>query len=469
MTTWSERLAARLDAIRAAKQWRSVRTVDGTGPAFVVAGRDVVSFASNDYLGLAHHPAVRRAAHDALDRWGTGSGASRLVVGGRPVHDELEAALAQWKATERALLFPTGYATNVGVIAGLADAPDVLVVSDEMNHASIVDGCRQARGRVAVARHADVGHVEALLAAHAGPAIVVTDTVFSMDGDVAPLAGLVEACASHDALLVVDEAHAVLGPELPAVPDGVVVVRVGTLSKTLGSLGGFVAGPAPVVDLLLNTARPFIFTTAPAPADCAAALAALGVLRSDEGAALVRALRRTVDRVAGAGHPSPIVPLVVGDEEAALKASASLLEAGLLVPAIRPPTVPPGTSRLRIALSAASSPRSPACCDPRPVRRHVHRRRQDLGRGRRPRRAATPGRSGVGPQAGPELRPRGGRPRRRRRAVGRHRRGPGAGLPARAVVPGPHGAADGGRGPRPALPEHRRAGRRPVVADGSGS
>jgi 8-amino-7-oxononanoate synthase len=348
--TWTERIAARNRAILEAGQWRTLRTLDGPGPAFTLDdGRAIVSFASNDYLGLSQHPAVVRAAADALERWGTGSGSARLIVGSRPVHRELEAELASWKQSESALLFPTGFAANLGVITTFA-TKGVLVISDELNHASIIDGCRLSRGRVEIARHRDVEHIDALLASHGGPAIVVTDTVFSMDGDEAPLDQLLDVGARHGALVVVDEAHAVLGPEVAAYPQ---LLRVGTLSKTLGALGGFVAGPRAFIDLMINAARPFIFTTAPTPADTAAALAALRVLRSNEGTALVARLRSHVERIAP-GHPSPIVPIVLGDEQRAMDASTRLLEDhGLLVPAIRPPTVAPGTSRLRIALSAA--------------------------------------------------------------------------------------------------------------------
>ncbi|MEY2403096.1 MAG: glycine C-acetyltransferase [Acidimicrobiaceae bacterium] len=352
MTTggWTDRVAARNRVIADAGQWRTLRTLDGPGPAFTLDdGRAIVSFASNDYLGLSQHPTVVHAAAEALARWGSGSGSARLIVGSRPVHRELERELADWKDMEAALLFPTGFAANLGVLTTFA-TDGVLVVSDELNHASIIDGCRLARGRVEIARHRDVAHVDALLTAHDGPSIVVTDTVFSMDGDEAQLDDLLEVCARHRSLLMIDEAHAVLGPEIPEYPD---LLRVGTLSKTLGSLGGFVAGPRPFIDLLINAARPFIFTTAPTPADSAAALAALLVLRSSEGKALVARLRAHVERIA-AGHPSPIVPIVLGDEQRALDASVRLLdEHGLLVPAIRPPTVAPGTSRLRIALSAA--------------------------------------------------------------------------------------------------------------------
>ena len=349
-STWSERVAARNRAIADAGQWRTLRTLDGPGPSFTLDdGRTIVSFASNDYLGLSQHPAVVRAAADALEHWGTGSGSARLIVGSRPIHRELESELAAWKGTEAALLFPTGFAANLGVLTTFATA-GVLVVSDELNHASIIDGCRLSRGRVEIAGHGDVAHVDALLTAHQGPAIVVTDTVFSMDGDEALVDDLFDVCARHNALLMVDEAHAVMGPDLPDYPD---ILRVGTLSKTLGSLGGFVAGPRACIDLVINAARPFIFTTAPTPADSAAALAALRVLRSSEGEALVGRLRAHVERVAP-GHPSPIVPIVLGDEQRAVDASTRLLDVhGLLVPAIRPPTVAPGTSRLRIALSAA--------------------------------------------------------------------------------------------------------------------
>jgi 8-amino-7-oxononanoate synthase len=368
---WVARIRAQLRDVIDDGRWRAPRTFDALGPAGELdegaGARPVVSFASNDYLGLSAHPAVVAAAHDALDRWGAGSGASRLVTGSRPVHDDLEHALAEWKGTEAAVCFPTGFAANLGVLVTLG-GPGVRVLSDELNHASIIDGCRLSRSDVSIYRHRDMDHLAQLLAAPtrsnegrdvAAPTLVVSDSVFSMDGDVAPLDELVPLCARHGALLVLDEAHAVLGPAL-GTADGGTIVRVGTLSKTLGSLGGFVAGSRPVVDLLVNRARSYIFSTALTPADAAAALAALGVLRSAEGRALVRRLASLVGRVTGAdlappGHPSPIVPVVLGSEQAALEGSAALAAAGLWVPAIRPPTVPVGTSRLRVTLSAAHS------------------------------------------------------------------------------------------------------------------
>ncbi len=349
--TWAERVAQRNDEVRAAGRWRSVRPLAGGAPATKLHddGRPVISFASNDYLGLSQHPTVVAAAHAGLDRDGAGAGAARLIVGARPVHDELEAALADWFDRPAALLFPSGFQANLGVLGALAAcSPETLVLSDELNHASIIDGCRLARATTAVFRHRDVGHLGELLDTHRHrPTIVVTDSVFSMDGDAAPLDDIAQLTRSHRALLVVDEAHAVLAAPPP--PDAVVV---GTLSKTLGSVGGFVAAEQSVIDLLVNSARPFIFTTAGAPADAAAALAAVRIVAGDEGDVLRARLRRHVDAIAP-GHGSPIVPVVLGEESAALSVSAALLERGLLVPAIRPPTVAPGTCRLRVALSAA--------------------------------------------------------------------------------------------------------------------
>ena len=378
--TWDARIRASLERVVDEGRWRSPREFDALGPAGMLEGGPVVSFASNDYLGLSAHPSVVAAAQGALTRWGAGSGASRLVTGSRPVHSELEQELAEWKGTEAAVCFPTGFAANLGVLSTLG-GPGVRILSDELNHASIIDGCRLSRSALAVYRHRDMGHLAELLADAAAtptPTIVVTDSVFSMDGDVAPLDDLVTLCERHNALLILDEAHAVLGPNLPTATGrdghggggmggggrnglhGGTVVRVGTLSKTLGSLGGFVAASRDIVDLMVNRARSYIFSTAPTPADAAAALAAVRIVRSAEGAALTGRLAALIDRLAEAGfappgHPSPIIPVVLGSEQAALNASAALLQEGLWVPAIRPPTVPVGTSRLRVTLSAAHS------------------------------------------------------------------------------------------------------------------
>ena len=356
-SAWQSFVDEQCAGIEANGGWRSPRSFDTAGSvdsSGVVEdrGTKVVAFASNDYLGLTTHPSVVAAAHEALERWGSGSGASRLVTGSRPVHHTLESELAEWKNEERSVVFPTGYAANLGVLTTFGHE-EALVVSDQLNHASIIDGARLARAEVTVYAHRDVEHLELILARRGSrDAIVVTDLVFSMDGDVAPIAGIAEACRRHGALLIIDEAHSVLGPDPKEYLDSVDVLRVGTLSKALASIGGFVAGPKRFIELLENRARSYIFTTATPPPAAAAALAALRVVRSKDGTDLLRRLRHNVNAVRS-GHPSPIVPVVLGSEEAALLASARLLERGYWVPAIRPPTVPPGTSRLRVTLSAA--------------------------------------------------------------------------------------------------------------------
>jgi 8-amino-7-oxononanoate synthase len=362
---WPERIRAQLAQVATEGRWRAPRAFDARGPHGTLEGVEVVSFASNDYLGLSDHPAVRAAAHEALERWGTGAGASRLVTGSRPVHTELEDELAQWKGTEAAVCFPTGFAANLGVLTVLG-APGVRVFSDELNHASIIDGCRLSRADVTVYRHRDLGHLEELLASGdvmgRMPSLVVTDSVFSMDGDVAPLDELLAICVRYGAMLVMDEAHGVLGPRLELTKRSrearASLVQVGTLSKTLGALGGFVAASRDVVDLLINRARSYIFSTALPPADAAAALMAIRILRSAEGRALVERLELLVQMMTESGfapsaHPSPIIPVILGSEQDAVDASTNLFARGLWVPAIRPPTVPVGTSRLRVTLSAA--------------------------------------------------------------------------------------------------------------------
>jgi len=350
--SWAGLIAARLDSVRDEGRWRSIRTLDSGDISTVESGtgRSVTGFASNDYLGLSQHPAVIAATIAEAQRSGAGAGAARLIVGGRPVHDRLEAELASWTNRDAALLFPTGYQANVGVLGALASAAGergALICSDELNHASIIDGARLARAEVAVYPHTDLRYLDASLQAADRPALVVTDSVFSMDGDPAPLDDLAELCERHGALLVVDEAHAILGPRAPET-----AVIVGTLSKTLGAQGGFVAASRDVIHLCTNAARAFIFTTALAPTSAAAALTSLEILRSAEGDDLIARLRRNIDLMLP-GHPSPIIPIILGAEERAMAVAAALLEQGLLVPAIRPPTVAPGRCRLRIALSAS--------------------------------------------------------------------------------------------------------------------
>ncbi len=363
--SWDDTVRARNEATHDVGRWRTVRTLaDGALNTKLLDAasddaHDVVVFATNDYLGLSQHPAVRQGALDAIQRFGAGAGASRLVVGGRPIHDELETAIAESAGTDAALLFPTGFAANMGLIGTLATCGDVTVHSDELNHASIIDGARLAHAEVSVFRHLDLDHLEANLATHRDRRnVVVTDSVFSMDGDLAPIDALVDLCARHDAFLLLDEAHAVLSPYATWCADrqrGASVAVVGTLSKTIGALGGYVAGSRDLIDLCINTARSFIFTTAPSPANCGAALAAFDLLHGPEGAELTARLRANVERLSP-GNPSPIIPVIVGGEADAVAASRALLDRGLLVPAIRPPTVAPDTSRLRVALSALHRP-----------------------------------------------------------------------------------------------------------------
>lgn len=329
-------------------------------------GRELVNLSSNDYLGLAGHPRVREAAARALAEHGWGSGASRLVTGDSEVHQRLEARLARFERAGSALLFNSGWAANTGLIPALVGKDDA-VFSDALNHASLVDGCRLSRARVVVYPHADVAALaRALRETPARRRLVVTDTVFSMDGDVAPLAALVEACEAAGAALVVDEAHAtgVLGARGAGLCEqlgleGRVDVRMGTLSKALGGLGAYVACAPPLRELLLHRARPFVFSTALPMAACAAAEAALDVLETEPALRerLWRHIRRLAEGLAALGLParaeSAVFPVVLGTPGRALAAAAALRERGLLVKAIRPPTVPEGTSRLRVCLSAA--------------------------------------------------------------------------------------------------------------------
>jgi 8-amino-7-oxononanoate synthase len=350
---WPSLVEARRERMASEGRWRASTTFDGRGPEGVLVedGTKVVAFASNDYLGLSLHPTVVAAAHEALDHWGTGAGASRLVTGSHPLHDELESALATWKSTERAALFPTRMAAHLGVLEAFGDR-GVRICCDELDHAGIIDGARRSHAEVALYDHRDVDHLEHLLRAATGPALVVTEVVFSMDGNIAPVRDIAAACCRHGALLVLDEAHAVIGQDVGRDLCDVDALRVGTLSKALGSTGGFVAGRGAFIDLLVNRAQSYIFSTAPTPPDTAAALAALHLLPSPEGDRLRARLTNNVGRVAP-GHPSPIIPIILGTDERAVAASAALRDHGVWVPPIGPPLVAPGTARLRVALSAA--------------------------------------------------------------------------------------------------------------------
>ncbi|MBX5484067.1 MAG: 8-amino-7-oxononanoate synthase [Myxococcaceae bacterium] len=339
------------------------------GPVVQLGGETLINFSSNDYLGLAGDPRLGQAATAALSRHGVGTGASRLVVGDTLAHRALEAKLAAFMGAESALLFNAGYAANVGVLSALAGKEDVLF-SDALNHASLIDGCRLSRAKTVVYPHRDVDALERLLRAHRGRRqMVCTDAVFSMDGDRAPLRELVALCRQHGAALVVDEAHAigVLGDRGAGLCEalgvsGEVDLRVGTLGKALGAFGAFVAGSRAVTELLVHRARSLVFSTALPAAVCEAARTGLGLVEDDPSlrAALWRNIRHFAEGLQKLGHPataqSAIFAVILGEPRAAVEASRFLRTRGLLVKAIRPPTVPEGTSRLRFGLSAAHTP-----------------------------------------------------------------------------------------------------------------
>jgi 8-amino-7-oxononanoate synthase len=356
-------LTEELRRLEAAGLRRTLRALDGPSDAEVVVdGRRMLLLSSNNYLGLATHPELRAAARAATDAWGCGAGASRLIAGHLGLHAEVEAALARLKGTEAALLFPSGYQANVGAITALVGRGDH-VFSDALNHASIIDGCRLSRATVHVYPHNDAPTLERLLASTppGGRRLIVTDSVFSMDGDRAPLRELVAVARHYHSHLMVDEAHAtgVLGPRGAGLAEETgttadVAVHMGTLGKALGGAGAYVAGSRALVELLVNRARSFVYTTALAPAAVGAAGAALAIVaREPERRA---ALRRNAERLRaglrGLGLDVPgdthILPVMVGDNRRALALAAALAERGVLAQAIRPPTVPPGTARLRV-------------------------------------------------------------------------------------------------------------------------
>ncbi|MHB8531604.1 MAG: 8-amino-7-oxononanoate synthase [Solirubrobacteraceae bacterium] len=349
---------------------RRLRMVSGPqGPTVLLDGKPVLLLCSNNYLGLADHPSVRQAAAEAATRWGVGAGASRLVSGSMTIHRRLEERLAAFEGSESCVLFGSGYLANIGVIGALAGAEDV-IFSDELNHASIVDGCRLSRAEVVVYRHRDVEHLDWCMSKHGERRtrrLIVTDSVFSMDGDIAPLAHIAELAGIYGARVVVDEAHATgnVGPGgrgavAAAGLEEEIDVVIGTLGKALGSYGAYACASSELIAYLVNTARPLIFSTAPGPPAVAGALAALELLqerphRVQRLRANARALRRGL---AAEGFPVSdcemhIVPLVVGDERDAMRLCQAALEEGVFAQAIRPPTVPAGTSRLRITAMAS--------------------------------------------------------------------------------------------------------------------
>jgi len=348
-----------LAKLKQASLLRHIPTTDG----------GLIHFASNDYLGLARHPRIQRAYQEAIEKYGSGATASRLICGTMEPHRELETLLAQAKGTDAALTFSTGYATSVGVLTALLQKGDT-VIMDKLCHASLIDGARMSGATLRVFPHNHLSKLESLLVSaekkstSTSRTLVVTESVFSMDGDLAPLREISELTQRFNSLLMVDEAHAlgVIGPTGMGLAEELgiqdtITFHMGTLGKAAGVAGGYLAAAQPWIDLILNRARSFIYSTAPPPAQAAAATASIKLIRSEEGAQLRRQLWQNIQTFSEAtqqtNHPtSPIIPWMVGESDAALALSAKLRTQGMFVPAIRFPTVPRNTARLRITLSA---------------------------------------------------------------------------------------------------------------------
>ena len=378
MNSFDEELHRRLDAIRKQGLYRELRRVDSPqGPRLQIAGRELINFSSNDYLGLANHPALKAAAIRAVEKFGAGAGASRLVCGSLAPCHELETALAAFKATEAALTFATGYATALGTITALLGKDD-LIITDKLIHASIVDAARLCSAKLRIFAHNDVNDLEAILkwatqSPRSSPLgfrqiLIVTESVFSMDGDHAPLREIVALKEKYGAWLMVDEAHAtgLYGANRRGLAEALGVsdrieIQMGTLGKALGASGGYVCGSQALIDFLVNRARSFIFSTAPVPAAAAAAAAGVQLVQSDEGKTRHDQLwQRAAELKSKIQNPksdptSAIIPLIVGEESQAMATASALRELGFFVPAIRYPTVARGAARLRITVTAAHS------------------------------------------------------------------------------------------------------------------
>ena len=369
-------LHGELKSIDEAGLLRSLRRIETPQQVEVHSGdRELINFSSNDYLGLAAHESLRMAAQDGVEALGAGAGSARLISGSQTIAHELEAALAAFKQTEAALSFSSGYAAALGVVPALVGQGDVLVI-DKLVHASLVDAARLSGAKLRVFKHNDLAELETILqwaSGREGNTLVITESVFSMDGDLAPVRDLVQLKNRYGAWLMLDEAHATglygedrrgIAEEM-GVADGV-EVQLGTLGKALGAAGGYICGSQTLIDLLVNRARSFIFSTAPVPAQLAAAKRGVELVQSNEGEALRTRLWANVDALKNGliqqGWKLPVVrsailPLIIGDEREALALAECLREAGVWVPAVRYPTVARGAARLRVTVSAAHQPK----------------------------------------------------------------------------------------------------------------
>jgi 8-amino-7-oxononanoate synthase len=383
MNHFDRQLEEQLEQLRADGLYRELRRVESPqGTRIWVNGQSLLNFSSNDYLGLANHPALREAAAQASAEWGAGSGASRLICGSLGVHHDLEEALAAFKGTEAALTFSTGYATALGTIGALFGKDDIIII-DKLVHACVVDAARLCGAKLRVFAHNDPNDLEkklkwadaqtriSKLKTRNTRTLIVTESVFSMDGDLAPLREIIELKDKYGAWLMLDEAHAtgLFGEHRRGLAEACdlahrVEIQMGTLGKALGAAGGYICGSRPLIDVLINRARSFIFSTAPVPAAVAAASAAIRLIQSDEGEILRARLWQNVDQTknalinAGLSLPpiqSPIIPLLVGDESKAVELATALREQRILIPAVRYPTVARGAARLRLTATAAHS------------------------------------------------------------------------------------------------------------------
>lgn len=372
MDSLDAQLTTKLSALTEQGLHRSLRVMESArGPRITCAGRELINFSSNDYLGLAYHPEVAQAMNEATVRWGVGSTASRLICGTTSEHAALEEELAAAKGTEAALVFSTGVAAATGTIPALVGKGDVIIM-DKLAHACLIDGARASEATLRIFSHNDLEKLESHLgwAREKHPdakVMIITESVFSMDGDLAPLRELVELKERFGAILFLDEAHAVgvrgqgvqgLAGQLGL--NGRIEIQMGTLGKALGVSGGYIAGSRMLIDFLINRARSFIFSTAPPPAVAAACRAALRIVQSPEGGSLKVRLWENMQLLVSSLEiptaPSAIIPLILGSEERAMAGATLLSDAGFFVPAIRYPTVPRQTARLRITLSAAHEP-----------------------------------------------------------------------------------------------------------------
>lgn len=349
--------------------FRTLKTVEGTQSKNIrINNEEFLSFCSNNYLDLANHPSVTKAVIDAVKEYGWGAGASRLVSGSTTLHKTLEEEIAKFKGAEAAIVFPTGYMANVGTISSLVSKGD-LIISDRLNHASIIDGCRLSQATFRIYPHSDMKRLEQILSKAKGyrRKMIVTDSVFSMDGDLAPINDIISLAKEYNAITMIDEAHAtgIFGPNRRGALEhlgleGKVDVVMGTLSKAVGSIGGFVCGDKNLINYLQNKAKPFIYTTAMPPAACAASIAGLKIIKEKPELSeslwdnINQTKKRLSERNINIGNTqSPIIPIIIGDTEDTNRLAKALFDNKILIPAIRPPTVPQGSSRLRVTMMAS--------------------------------------------------------------------------------------------------------------------